>query len=181
MQGTSGPGHLRREEGNAARDLDHGASDITRLIRAEEGDRVCDVLWLPESLEDGPRPEPVVHGVRLRGRLARLALDDARRDRVGGDVVATTFERGRLGEADQRRLGRRVARLAETAQRPGNGRHEDDAAPLVLNQVWPRFLGAVERTGEVDLHIPVPQLVRLVGDLSRVVEGRRVVDEDVEL
>src|SRR5713226_8554886 len=122
MQGTSGPGHLRREEGNAARDLDHGASDITRLIRAEEGDRVCDVLWLPESLEDGPRPEPVVHGVRLRGRLARLALDDARRalaaprrDRVGGDVAAAACERGLLGEAEHRRLGRRVSRLSETA------------------------------------------------------------------
>src|SRR5437867_76437 len=76
---------------------------------------------------------------------------------------------------------RDVARLAETAKGAGDRGHEDQPAPLVLDHVRPYLFRAVEGAGEVDLHIAVPQLVGLVGDLGRVVERGRVVDQDVDL
>ena len=80
-------------------------------------------------------------------------------DRIGGDVVAPALERRRLRESDERGLGRRVARLAEATQGAGDRRHEDQAAPFVLDQVGPHLLRAVEGAGQVDPDVAVPQLV----------------------
>src|SRR5712691_447316 len=172
---------LCREQRNAARHLDYRAGDVAGLVRAEERDRVRDVLRLPESLEHRARLETLVQRVVRRCRFACFRFDDPRRDRVGGDVVPAAFERGGLRKADQRRLGRRIARLAESTERAGHRRHEDDAAPLVLDQVGPGLLRAVEGTGEVDAYVPIPQLVGLVRNLGGMIEGRGVVDQDVDL
>src|SRR5881628_3325419 len=176
LTSTSSPiAGLGREQRDAARDLDHRARDVAGLLGAQERDRAGDVLGLAEALENGPRLEALVHRVVGGGSLARLGLDDARRDRVGRDVVPAALKRGRPGQADQAGLGRRVARLAETAKGAGDRGHEDQPAPLVLDHVRPYLFRAVEGAGEVDLHIAVPQLVGLVGDLGRV------VDQDVDL
>src|SRR6202171_4205854 len=94
------------EQRNAARHLDHRAGDIARLVRAEERDRVRDVLGLPEPLEHRAGPEALVQRVGLGSRLARFGFNDPRRDRVGGDVVPSALERGCLRQPDEGRLGR---------------------------------------------------------------------------
>ena len=109
--------HHGGEEWDAAGHLDHGAGDVARLVRAEERDRVRDVLRLAEALEHSALLEPLVHRVVPGRGLAGLGLDDPGRDRVRRDVVAAALERRRLGEPDQRGLGRRVAGLAEPAER----------------------------------------------------------------
>src|SRR5437879_2775739 len=181
LTSTSSPIGLGREERYAAGDLDHSAGDVARFFGAQEGDRVRDVLRLSESLEDGARLESFVHRVVGGCGLAGLGLDDPRRDCVGCDVVPAALERRRLGQADQPRLGRRVAGLAEATERSRHRRHADQPAPPVLDHVWPDLPGAVEGACQVHLHVAVPQLVGLVGDLSGVVERGGVVDEDVDL
>src|SRR2546430_6183440 len=166
-----------REERDATGDLDHRPGDVPRLLGAQERDRVRDVVGLAESLEDRAGLEALVHrAVRSRG-LACLGFDDAGRDRVGGDVVAPSLERRRPGQPDQARLRRRVARLAETAERPRDRGHEDQPSPPALDHVRPYLPGAVERASQLRLHVPVPELVRLVGNLCRMVEGGGVVDQ----
>src|SRR5437899_3874326 len=81
LTSTSSPiAGLGREQRDAARDLDHGACDVAGLLGAQERDRAGDVLGLAEALENGPRLEALVHRVVGGGGLARLGLDDARRD-----------------------------------------------------------------------------------------------------
>src|SRR5258708_5076277 len=169
------------EQGDAAGDLDDRARDVPRLVRAEERDGVGNVLGLPKPFEHSPGLESLVQGIRLGRGFARFGFDDPGRDRVGRDVVPPAFECSRLGEADESRLGGRIARLAEAAQSARDRRHEDEAAPLVFHQVRPDLLRAVESPGEIDSHVSVPELVRLVWDLRRVVEGGGVVDQDVDL
>src|SRR5260221_6311018 len=83
---TFSPTGSGREERDAAGDLDHRAGDVARLLGAEKRDGVGDVLGLAEALEHSPLLEALVHRVVGRGGLARLRLDDARRDGVGRDV-----------------------------------------------------------------------------------------------
>src|SRR5438876_1032186 len=180
LTSTHSPIGLSSEEWNAACDLDHSARDVSRLLGAQEGDRVCDVHGLAEALEHGALLEALVHGVVLRRCLAGLALDDAGCYRVGCDVVAPSLERRRSREPDEAGFGRRVAGLPESSERAGHRRHEDQPAPLVLHHVRPRFLRAVEGSGEVHAYVAIPELVGLVWDLCRVVQRRRVVDQDVE-
>src|SRR5690348_2293961 len=170
-----------REKRNAARHLDHCAGDVARLLRAQKGDGVRDVGRLAKTLEDGAGFEPRVHGVGRLGGRAGLGHDDAGRDRVRRDVVAATLERRRLRQPDEPGLRRRVARLSEPADGARHRGHEDEAAPLVLDQVGPHLFRAVERAREVDPHVPVPQLIGLIGDLRRVVQRGGVVDQDVDL
>src|ERR1700682_6708501 len=102
LTSTHSPMGSGGEQGYAAGDLDDRAGDVAGLVRAQESDRVRDVFRLSESLENRPRPEPVIHWVGLRRGLARLALDDAGGERVRGDVVPPALQRGRLRQPDQR-------------------------------------------------------------------------------
>src|ERR1700674_2133692 len=97
------------EERYAAGDLDDGAGDVAGLFRAQEGDRVGDVFRLAEALEHRSLLEALVHRVVFGRRLTGLALDDARRDRIGGDVVAPALEGSGFRQPDNGCLGRRVA------------------------------------------------------------------------
>ena len=77
-------------------------------------------------------------------------------------------------------LRRRVRRLAEAAERSGDRGHVDDPAPPPLLHVRPDRLRAVERAGQVDAQVALPERRLLVGELADVVERARVVDEDVD-
>ena len=94
--------------------------------------------------------------------------------------MAAALHRQRLREAEEPGLGRRVARLAEPAERAGNGSHVHDPAPAALLHARPDRLRAVEGTGQIDAQVAFPELRRLVVDLRRVVERARVVDQDVD-
>src|SRR5919108_4697555 len=74
---TLSPTCLGGEQRDAARHLDHRAGDVAGLLRAQKGDRVGDVLRLPESLEDGPCLEALVHRIVRGRRLPGLRSDDA--------------------------------------------------------------------------------------------------------
>ena len=99
---------------------------------------------------------PLVHlGV---AEVERLGADDPRDDRVARDPVAPALERERLRQAEQPRLRRRVARLAEAAERAGDRGHVHDPAPAALLHVRPHRLRAVERAGQVDAQVALPEL-----------------------
>ncbi len=82
-----------------------------------------------------------IAGVR---HVERLGADDARDDRVAGDPVATALHRERLRQPEDPRLRRRVARLAEAAERARDRRHVHDSPPAALLHVRPHGLRAVE-------------------------------------
>ena len=166
------------EQFDAAGHVQLDAGDVGGQVGAEERDRVGDVLRLARALEHRPVGDPLVHrGVR---HVESLGADDARDDRVARDPVTTSLHRQRLRQSEQARLRRRVRRLAEPAERAGDGRHVHDPAELPLLHVGPDGLRAVERTGEVHLEIPRPQRRLLIGELPDVVECAGVVDEDVD-
>src|ERR1700674_491279 len=114
-------GGLRSKEGYAACDCDDGSSDVPGLVRAKERDRVRNVIRLAETLEHRPLFEALIHRVVFGRCLAGLALDDACGDRVRRYVVPPTFEGCRFRQPDDRGLGRRVAGLADPAERSGDG------------------------------------------------------------
>src|SRR5438477_440906 len=166
------------EQLDAAADVELDPRHVRGQVGAEEGDDVRDLLRLARAAEGGPLHYPLVHG-RVR-HLERLRLDHARDDCVAGDPVPAALHRERLRQSEQPCLRRRVARLAEPAERAGDRRHVHDAAPAACLHVRPRRLGAVERSGEVHPQIALPQLARLLVELRDMVERARVVDEDVE-
>src|SRR5579864_1364401 len=169
---------LEDEELHAARDVELDAGDVGGEVGAEEGDGVRDLLRLTRPPEGGAGDDPLVHlGVR---HVEGLGADDARHDRVAGDPVAGAFHCERPGQAKEPGLRRRVARLPEAAERAGDRRHVDHAAPLPLPHVRPHRLCAVERAGQVDAEIALPELGRLLVELRSVVERAGVVDEDVD-
>src|SRR5579864_7798761 len=169
---------LEDEELDAAGDVELDAGDVRGEVGAEEGDRVRDLLRLTRPPEGGAGDDPLVHlGVR---HVEGLGADDARHDRVAGDAVARAFNRKRSGQAEKPGLRRRVARLPEAAERAGDRGHVDHAAPAALPHVRPHRLGAVERAGQVDPQVALPELGRLLLELGRVVERAGVVDEDVD-
>ena len=132
----------------------------------------------PGPLEDGPVRDPLVHR-RVR-EMERLGADDPGHDRVAGDPVAAALHRQRPRQAEDARLRRRVAGLAEAAERPCDRRHVDDPAPLALLHVRPDRLGAVEAAREVDAQVALPEVGVLVVELADVVERAGVVDQDVD-
>src|SRR5499427_10060181 len=169
-----------REQRDAAGHLDRGPRDVAGLLAAKEAYCGGDVRRLAEALEYGPVLEALVEGVGLSTHPACLGEDDAGHDRVGRYVVPAALQRGRPGQPDDSSLARRVAGLTEATQRARHRRHEDDPAPPLFDHIWPDLLRTVEGPGEVYGDVAVPQPVVLVGDLGCVVEGGRVVDQDVD-
>src|SRR2546430_380074 len=169
----------KREEVDATGHMNHLAGYIPRLLGAEEGDGVGDVLGLARLAEHGALDDALVH-LRV-AHLEGLRADDPGRDDVGGDAVAAALEGNGLAQPHHRRLGRGIAGLAEAAQCPRDRSHEDDAAPFVLLHVRENSLGDVVRARQVDLDVAVPELVDLPFQGGDVVQGGGVVDEDVDL
>src|SRR5262247_3800524 len=117
----------KRKKVHSARHRQHGARDIAGALGAQEGNRICHVLWLPLALHRHTLDHPLVERAQLGVRR-----DDARRDRVARDVVPGTLEGDRLREADQPDLARRVGGLAEASHEAGDRGHAHDPAPLAL-------------------------------------------------
>ena len=115
-----------------------------------------------------------IAGLEVEG----LGADDPRHDRVAGDAVAAPLHRERLGQPEKTRLRRRVARLAEAAERPRDRGHVHDPPPLPSRTYIPPEAG--ERAREVDPEVALPELGPLIVELADVVERPGVVDEDVD-
>ncbi len=94
--------------------------------------------------------------------------------------MACAFHRECARQPEHTGLRRRIARLPEAAERPRHRGHVHDPAPLPFSHVRPHRLRAVERAGQVDAEVPLPELDRLVVELADVVERGGVVDEDVD-
>src|SRR5215213_5872063 len=99
------------------------AGDVGGEVGAEKRDRVRDVLRIPRSPERGAIRHALEH-LRFR-EPQRLRRDDPGDDRIARDAKASAFERKRLRQAQDPRLGRRVARLPEAAERSCDRRHVD--------------------------------------------------------
>src|ERR1700693_195763 len=169
---------LEGEERDAARHLERGSRYVPRLVRAQESNRVRNVLRFARTLEHCAFHDPLVHvGV---AHVESLGTDNARPYRIGSDVVAPAFKSCCLRECYDRHLRRRVAGLAESTHRAGDRGHEDDPAPFLLDHVRPDLLGAVGGAREADLDIAIPELVAHVLDLGCVVQRGGIVDKDVD-
>src|SRR3954447_5208623 len=96
---------LEGKELDSTADVQLHAGDVRGEIRAEEGDRVGDVLRLAGPPERRAGDHALVH-VRV-AEVERLRPDDARNDRVDVDSVARPFERERARQAEQAGLRRR--------------------------------------------------------------------------
>src|SRR4051812_46991798 len=134
------------EKLDAARDVELDAGDVRGEVGAKERDRVRDLLGLARTAKGRPLDDPLVRlGVRHR---KRFRPDHAGHDRVAGDAMAGAFHGERARQTEETGLRRRVARLAEPAEGPGNRRHVDDAAPPSFTHVRPHGLRAVEGAGQ---------------------------------
>src|SRR2546425_7892919 len=157
--------HSKRKEVHSAGHGQDGAGDVTRALRAEEGDGARHVLGFSLPLHRDPLDHPLVEGAELR-----VGRDDPGRDRVAGDVVTGALEGDRLGEPDQPDLARRVGGLAEAAHEAGDRRHADDPPPVPLAHTRKHRLRHLVRPGHVHGQIELPVLVLHVLELGHRVD-----------
>jgi hypothetical protein len=75
--------------------------------------------------------------------------------------------------------GSSVVGLAKVTVNTGGGGGVNDAAVLLLEEVWPSGLGDLVGTTEMDVHDIIPHLVVHVGE-GLVAEDTSVVDEDID-
>src|SRR5689334_22445275 len=87
-----------------------GARHERRLVAGQEQRDVRDLARLSDTAERNAGLELLADGVGEIGRLQRR-VDDARVDHVAADPVLSELDGERLGERDQRALGRRVGVL----------------------------------------------------------------------
>src|SRR4029077_7944422 len=172
--------------------LDHAqaaayAEGLTRhvggVVGGQEGDGGGDLVGLTQTLHLGSLFHRLNHLLadlaELLGAHQQRRLDRARRDRVGGDPVASVLAGDRLHEGDDAALGGRIdggALRANPARLRGGA---DD--PSVARLLHPRQhgVGAGEDTAEVDREYALPLLTAGVSEEAELV-GAGVVDEDVE-
>src|SRR5207244_2854756 len=103
------------KELDSTADVELDTGEVGGEVGAEEDDRVGDVRGLPGTSHRRSPDHALVH-LRI-AELERLRADDAGDDRVDRDPVAGALERERPRQSEQTRLGRRIARLAEAAER----------------------------------------------------------------
>ncbi len=87
------------------------AGDVRGHWRSEEERCIDNLADVAKATERNLFDEILRHF--FRHPLAHPDVDEPRRDRVDGDVLARKLARGNLGERDNRRLARGIIRLTE--------------------------------------------------------------------
>jgi len=139
------------------------SGDLVRAQRRHEGGDVVRLERLHHLLRhDRPR-----HG--------RAGI---RRDGVDEDVVFLPLQRKRPRQPENRTLRSRVIRLSEIAINTARAGRVHNTSILLLQEMRPRCLRALERPASVGSHDGVPEVGRHVCE-GLVAEDAGVVDEDV--
>src|SRR5215211_7945562 len=138
-----------------------GAGNLFGLTEAPQGHKLEQLLLL-----------------LFRDAGDHIRLYEAGADRVDRDAVAGQLLGGRLGKAEQPRLGCRVVCLADVARLADEGAHVDDLASTLLHHVLQRRVHRVEGAVQVDLDDLVPVLHRELPQ-GAVYVYAGVVDEHV--
>src|SRR5208337_1502695 len=159
-------------------DLDDLTGYVACLVRSKKRDEVCQVLRLPQPLEDDFRQchfdNPVPHG----GFPQHGGFNQARGDRVYVYVKRPQFPGHRFGIADYASLGGRIVRLTElSAKTVYRGNVYYLSIFLFLEQRG-CIAGEIKAALQVDFNDPVPLLFgHFPGYAVPVHPG--VVDQDV--
>ena len=180
-----------RQAHHAARDVEHLAVDVPRLIRGEVDDHRRNVLRVHHSaaairgrwrgcdrrrLRAAAAGGHLARGGRHRRRHARAR---ARRDRVRGHAVAAEVAGEAAGHADDAGLRRAVVRLPGVAAEAGDGGEADDAAEALLAHEHGGRLGDVVVAVQVDGDHVTPLILGHVEDHA-VAQDAGHVDHDVD-
>src|SRR5215218_11034240 len=135
-----------------------------------------DLFRLPEAAE-GYLFEELLLG--FLGDIGdHIGLYESGAEGVDGDPEAGQFLGGRLGEAEQPGLGRRVVGLAYIAGLSDEGAHVDDLAAALVRHVRQDRVDRVEGAIEVYLYDLVPVVDGELPERAVYVDPR-VVDQDV--
>src|SRR5215210_66098 len=155
--------------------VDRLACDVVTVFY-EVADGPGDLFGLAEAAE-GHLFEKFLLGL-LRDAGYHIGLYEPGAEGVDGDPVPGQFLGGRLGEAEQPGLGRRVVGLAYVAGLSDEGAHVDDLASALVRHVWQRRVDRVEGAVEVYLDDLVPVVDGELLERTVYVDPR-VVDQDV--
>lgn len=157
-------------------DIEDHASDVGGGRRTEEGRRLSDVSRRAGVPKRDLGDELVARGAVHRGQHRRL--DQAGRNGVGGDAVASSLESDSAGESDDSGLGRGVVRLSEVSSPAHRGKGQD---PAVASLLHGRKHGTeTEEAGrEVGVQHSVPVSVVHVGR-AVVADDPGIVDQDID-
>jgi hypothetical protein len=168
---------LAAPDRHAARDLEHRAVDVARLVAGQEGVDVGDLLGLRQAPERHLGAHLLQHLVghgRENGRL-----DEARGDRVHAHALGPELARPGLGEADDAELRGRIVRLPEVAVDADDAAGVEDHARALRDQGIDHGLGTMEDPAQVDVDDGVELLQRHLLQ-PRVLGDAGVVDEHVD-
>src|SRR6185312_16831397 len=116
--------------GVAAVDQVVAAGDERGGIRDEEGDEGGDLVWGAEPTESVLAREERL-GLLVEARIYKRRDNEPGADRVNPDALRAVFERGVLGQADDRVLGGHVGSGVGKADRTEDGGDVDDRAPVL--------------------------------------------------
>ena len=162
---------------HATVDADRLTGNEPRFVAGEVRHARGDVVARTQPLHSHQRRHVILYLLRQAG--SHVGLDEARRNRVAGDVLAAQFAGDRLREPEQAGLGRGVIGLAGVAHHAAGAADIHNAAELVFHH-RPRT-GPNRHKGRLEIGIKhrIPILVAH-SESKTVFRDARVVDQDVE-
>ncbi len=151
-----------------------------RLGRQHNGDAGDLVRFADPAQRRRRSPFLQVFRVLPQG-AGEIGLDQARRDRIGADVMRSVLDGEHPGELHIRRLGDAIGAQGRAALVSADRRHDDDRAVLPLDHLRHHHVAEPEIALDVAIHDAVE---RLVGNILRRAEigvHRRITDQHVDL
>ncbi|PAV66636.1 hypothetical protein WR25_23081 [Diploscapter pachys] len=130
-----------------------------------------------------PHRNLAAHIIDLALRQLRedRALERRRGQRIGDDALARQFLAQGFGEADHARLRGRIGGGVRVALLARDGRHVDDPAIAVGDEMRHHRAAAIEQAVQVDVDHAQPAVDRILIDRGGRARDPRRADEDIDL